>query len=163
MNTKTLHVYYKSDDLPDDLKQFTDHWLLLQHRILTRRWQRQTDKSGRYTLLKRQYISDELTAPIASKLINWGRESKSLISDDRYVIGDKSFGYRLSKVLEGLPTQRRALNDSQIVQRLKEQDRRDYQSYTKAHRHLYRWLRQVSVTFQATEDALALSLKYAQS
>src|SRR5690242_7349900 len=103
MGKHGLTAYVKVDGreiLPDELRQYADHFNLFQHRILTRRWQYQADQSGRFTVLKRSYIDDELGWRAAAKLIAWGEESGYLQRDGNFVIGEKSLGYRLGRGLE---------------------------------------------------------------
>lgn len=155
MNVKTLHAYYKADGsyLPDELKPYQDEYLLLQHRILTRRWLRHTDQSSRFTLLKRAIIEEELTKPIAAKLLRWGKDSGVFLCDGSYIEDKKSFGYRLREDLEALPTHRTPLTNPKLVERIKSYQKRDSRHLTKAHRHLKRWHDQVSISCGALRTA----------
>jgi hypothetical protein len=159
MNVKTLHVYHKAGDeiMPEAMKPLADHWRLLQHRILTRRWQKQTDESGRYTPLKWDYLAAELTPQATSKVLKWAKGSKHLICDGDYSEGEKSFGYRMSDALEAQRTVRTALSDAGLVTRIKAVEKRDSRHYTKAHRHLRRWLNETSVAVGAIDAAEAIS------
>lgn len=159
MNIKTLHAYHKAGDeiMPEEMKPYADHWRLLQHRILTRRWQKQTDDSGRFTLLKWDYLAAELTPQATAKVLKWAKGSKHLICDGEYSEGEKSFGYRMSNALEAQRTVRTALSDAGLVARIKAVEKRDSRHYTKAHRHLRRWLNETSVAVGAIDAAEAIS------
>jgi hypothetical protein len=139
-------VYVKQDAheiLPPNLLHLSDHFNLLQHRILTRRWCWQTcdAKVGQVTMLMRKLIEAELGWRETKALLSWARsyEAPVLISDDHFVIGHKSKGYRLSYELESLPIRRIALTNHDLVSKIRQRIRRDYRSYTKAVRHLMKW------------------------
>lgn len=158
--SKPLHAYYKSDGsdlLPDGLQCHAEEFKLLQHRILTRRWLRYTDRSGDYTILKREFINDELTRPIASKLLKWGKDSGVVQCDGHYIQNEKSYGYRLREDLEQLPTRRTPLTNNKLVSRIRSFEHRDSRHYTIAHRHLKKWLKHLSVSPDAMNTALRCS------
>jgi hypothetical protein len=103
------------------------------------------DQTGQFTLLKSQYLRRVIHADLLKPLLDAMRSAGLIERDDHYVIGEKSYGYRLANRHATAPTIRIACRRPQFGHRIHSLRHQDFRRYKAVHKHLFHWLGRVRI------------------
>lgn len=155
MNVKHRHLYVPEGMNPPD--ELRDAACFVCHRIYVGRalWS-SDDRHGRsssYTNLKAAYLREFV--PQYRKALDWLLANGWVETDRKYVVGQKSLGYRWRAHTKAVRVQA----SMALSVRMNERSRRTFKHYTKAQKHLIRWLPR----FQIDREGAAASVRQLSS
>jgi hypothetical protein len=138
-----IRFYCKVDAakvLSPAFRQYADHANYIQHRILMGRMLGDLDETGGHTLLKSDYLRRVIHAQLLKPLLEEMRAVGLIERDDHYVIGQKSYGYRITDPHAGARTLRVDCRRTRLSSRILALRHEDFAHYKRVHKHLFQWL-----------------------